>query len=606
MITTASGYKKALEESERDIFGNRTWSQQYANIDYARQKAEAAISQQYGEDIAKAYQAATVQRGAIADTALGEGVKGMLQSDISSALSSAYDKYMSNLQTNTATLQSNIEQSYSEIDKMLEERAEKFAEFDPEHYNYLKYVSEWLEEPGREDAREKFYSNPLWSKFFNIDEQGNATLRSWEDLSRPVYDPQSGEYVSFYDNEGNLTRYGKDFYQLVETYYESQMPVEGETLPPSFASYLYSEKPDLYKWINEDNIYGVALNSFAENKNIGAFRQMLGIRSDADTYNFLENFGGLTSQEINDTFGEVFGALDKLKAGEDFSVNDLDNIYTKMKEDFKTLGLTGDWNEADMKLKELKEQLRTAEQNVSDADASLLATDLLGGLMLIAGTILIATGFAAPLGAHAFVGGTATLAAGNISSGIDADLAKKDIESLKAQFKETYLNALTYATADIQNRLTESRGATGGVLGSGLNNGRGPQTLGEYSDNVGTSYETFSRNTKATSSKRTDVSIKGLGSGKFDGGDHFDLVVGTGSNAQTFRLKTIPEPIKDDRQTSYLNKYVTGKTDTYPKVNTPVVIGKELYLFTSSGWMKVQSSADNVDDAARAFLGKKN
>ena len=606
MITTASGYKKALEESERDIFGNRTWSQQYANIDYARQKAEAAISQQYGEDIAKAYQAATVQRGAIADTALGEGVKGMLQSDISSALSSAYDKYMSNLQTNTATLQSNIEQSYSEIDKMLEERAEKFAEFDPEHYNYLKYVSEWLEEPGREDAREKFYSNPLWSKFFNIDEQGNATLRSWEDLSRPVYDPQSGEYVSFYDNEGNLTRYGKDFYQLVETYYESQMPVEGETLPPSFASYLYSEKPDLYKWINEDNIYGVALNSFAENKNLGAFRQMLGIRSDADTYNFLENFGGLTSQEINDTFGEVFGALDKLKAGEDFSVNDLDNIYTKMKEDFKTLGLTGDWNEADMKLKELKEQLRTAEQNVSDADASLLATDLLGGLMLIAGTILIATGFAAPLGAHAFVGGTATLAAGNISSGIDADLAKKDIESLKAQFKETYLNALTYATADIQNRLTESRGATGGVLGSGLNNGRGPQTLGEYSDNVGTSYETFSRNTKATSSKRTDVSIKGLGSGKFDGGDHFDLVVGTGSNAQTFRLKTIPEPIKDDRQTSYLNKYVTGKTDTYPKVNTPVVIGKELYLFTSSGWMKVQSSADNVDDAARAFLGKKN
>ena len=606
MITTASGYKKALQESERDIFGNRTWSQQYANIDYARQKAEAAISQQYGEDIAKAYQAATVQRGAIADTALGEGVKGMLQSDISSALSSAYDKYMSNLQTNTATLQSNIEQSYSEIDKMLEERAEKFAEFDPEHYNYLKYVSEWLEGPGREDAREKFYSNPLWSKFFNIDEQGNATLRSWEDLSRPVYDPQSGEYVSFYDNEGNLTRYGKDFYQLVETYYESQMPVEGETLPPSFASYLYSEKPDLYKWINEDNIYGVALNSFAENKNLGAFRQMLGIRSDADTYNFLENFGGLTSQEINDTFGEVFGALDKLKAGEDFSVNDLDNIYTKMKEDFKTLGLTGDWNEADMKLKELKEQLRTAEQTLSDADASLLATDLLGGLMLIAGTILTATGFAAPLGAYAFIGGTATLAAGNISTGIDADLAKKDIESLKTQFKETYLNALTYAVADIQNRLTESRGATGGVLGTGLNNGRGPQTLGEYSDNASTSYETFSRNTKATSSKRTDVSIKGLGSGKFAGGDHFDLVVGTGSNAQTFRLKTIPEPIKDDRQTSYLNKYATGKTDTYPKVNTPVVIGKELYLFTSSGWMKVQSSADNVEDAARAFLGKKN
>lgn len=606
MITTASGYKKALQESERDIFGNRTWSQQYANIDYARQKAEAAISRQYGEDIAKAYQAATVQRGAIADTALGEGVKDMLQSDISSALSSAYDKYMSNLQTNTATLQSNIEQSYSEIDKMLEERAEKFAEFDPEHYNYLKYVSEWLEGPGREDAREKFYSNPLWSKFFNIDEQGTATLRSWEDLSRPVYDPQSGEYISFYDNEGNLTRYGKDFYQLVETYYESQMPVDGETLPPSFASYLYSEKPDLYKWINEDNIYGVALNSFAENKNIGAFRQMLGIRSDADTYNFLENFGGLTSQEINDTFGEVFSSLDKLKAGEDFSVNDLDNIYAKMKEDFKTLGLTGDWNEADMKLKELKEQYREAEAALASNNETTKAVDWAGLVTAVVGVALMAFPPTAGFGAALIGGSAATVGATTVSSSIDSFTTKEQIANLKDQFKETYLNALTYAAADIQNRLTESRGAAGGVLGSGLNNGRGPQTLGEYSDNASTSYETFSRNTKATSSKRTDVSIKGLGSGKVAGGDHFDLVVGTGSNAQTFRLKTIPEPIKDDRQTSYLNKYATGKTNTYPKVNTPVVIGKELYLFTSSGWMKVQSSADNVDDAARAFLGKKN
>ena len=603
MITTASDYKKALQESERDIFGNRTWSQQYASIDYARKKAEAAISQQYGEDIAKAYQAATVQRSAIADTALGEGIKGLLQNDISSALSSAYDKYMSNLQTNTATLQSNIEQSYSEIDKMLEERAEKFAEFDPEHYNYLKYVSDWLEEPGREQAREKFYDNPLWSKFFNIDEQGNATLRSWEDLSRPVYDEQTGEYVSFYDSNGNLTRYGKDFYQLVETYYESQMPEEGETLPPSFASYLYSEKPDLYKWINEDNIYGVALNSFAENKNIGAFRQMLGIRSDADSYNFLENFGGLTSQEINDTFGEVFGALDKLKTGEDFSVNDLDNIYTKMKQDFKSLGLTGDWNEADMQLKQLKEQLRTAEQTVSDADATLLATDLLGGLMLIAGTVLTATGFAAPLGAYAFAGGTATLAAGNISTGIDVDLAKKDIESLKTQFKETYLNALTYATADIQNRLTESRGAAGGVLGTGLNNGRGPQTLEEYSKSGGTTYESFSRNTRAKSSKRTDISLAGLGSGIKN--DHFDLIIGKGDNAQTFRLKSGGE-LKDERSIEYLNKYTTGDKATYPKLNTPVVVGGKLYMFTQKGWITIESSADDATMAAKAFLGKKN
>lgn len=603
MITTASDYKKALQESERDLFGNRTWGSQYANIDYSRQKAQAAISQAYGENIAKAYEAATTQRSAIAGTALGEGTKDLLRQDISTALSSAYDQYMANMQSNLSTVESSTEQSYSEIDKMLQERAEKFAEYDAAHYNYLPYLMDWLDKSGNEAAREKFYSNPLWSKYFNIDETGTATLRSWDDLTRPVYDEQTGEYVSFYDSNGNLTDYGKNFYHQVETFYESQMPEEGETLPPSFATYLYEENPELYQWINEDNPYGVALNSFYENKNVGAFRKMLGINSDADVYNFLQYFGGLTPQEVDDTFGEVFSMVDQLSSGGDFSIENLDTVYEKMKRDFKSLGLTGDWNEADMQLKQLKEQLRTAEQTVSDADATLLATDLLGGLMLIAGTVLTATGFAAPLGAYAFAGGTATLAAGNISTGIDVDLAKKDIESLKTQFKETYLNALTYATADIQNRLTESRGAAGGVLGTGLNNGRGPQTLEEYSKTGGTTYESFSRNTRAKSSKRTDISLAGLGSGIKN--DHFDLIIGKGDNAQTFRLKSGGE-LKDERSIEYLNKYTTGDKAKYPKLNTPVVVGGKLYMFTQKGWVTIESSADDATMAAKAFLGKKN
>ena len=78
MITTKSGFKNALQESERDAFGNYTWRQAMSNIDYQTKLAEAQAKQLYGEDVAAAYQAATQQRAAIAGTAFGQGTKELL------------------------------------------------------------------------------------------------------------------------------------------------------------------------------------------------------------------------------------------------------------------------------------------------------------------------------------------------------------------------------------------------------------------------------------------------------------------------------------------------------------------------------------------------
>lgn len=616
MITTASDYKQALQESERDIFGNRTWGQAFANLDYSRQAAQSQIAQAYGEDIARAYEAATAQRAAIGGSALGQGVKDILQNDVSTALSAAYDQYMANMQSNQNTLAANLEKSYEELNKQLEERATKFSEFDREHYNYLNYVLNQLQTGEDQAAYDKFISNPLWNKFFNVDELGTATLRSWEDLTRPVYDEQAGEYVSFYDAEGQLTSYGRDFYNLVETYYENQMPVGGETLPPSFAEYLYTENPELYQYINEDNVYSLALNSFGENKNLGAFRQALGIRSDADQYNFLENLGGLTPQQLDDTFGDINRLVERANKGETISLNEFDAVYEKMKKDFKTLGITDvNWAEADKQIKQLGAELEQAQQAKQESDITATMSLIAAAVGTVAGIVLIATGVGAPAGAALL--GASGVAAGTIAGGltvvgVGTGLAAeagslghaKTIDEASKALRQTYLDALTAA---LSGKLGDETGGQqsefGGRLAAKLNKGRGPQTLEEYGSST-MSADTFATKTKAKSSKRTDFAIKGIGSGIKN--DHFDLIIGSGDSAKTFRLVSSGNRVTDSKQEQYLNNYATGDKDTYPKLNTPVVVGGKMYLFTQKGWMPVNSAADSVDDAVRAFLGKKN
>lgn len=607
MITTASDYKQALQESERDIFGNKTWGQAFANLDYSRQATQSQIAQSYGEDIARAYEAATAQRASIGGSALGQGVKDILQSDVSTALSAAYDQYMANMQSNQNTLATNLDKSYEELNKQLEERSERFAEFDREHYNYLGYVLNQLQTGEDQAAYDKFISNPLWNKFFNVDELGEATLRSWEDLTRPVYDEQAGEYVSFYDAEGQLTSYGRDFYQLVETYYENQLPVGGETLPPSFAEYLYTENPDLYQYINEDNVYSLALNSFGENKNIGAFREALGIRSDADQYNFLENLGGLTPQQLDDTFGDMDRLLERADKGETISVNEFDAVYEKMKKDFETLGLASDWNwtDTDNQIKQLKLELEQAQQQKATAKNDSIITASIGLAAIIGGIIVtVATGGLGALAGLMMVGGGATAAAGGVSGAISDITADETITEKSKKLRELYTTALDAVVAQkLAGETTDQQTTFGGKLAAKLNGGRGPQTLEEYGSST-MSADTFATNTKAKSSKRTDFAIKGIGSGIKN--DHFDLIIGSGDSAKTFRLVSSGNRVTDSKQEQYLNNYATGDKDTYPKVNTPVVVGGKMYLFTQKGWMPVNSAADSVDDAVRAFLGKKN
>lgn len=627
MITTKSGFKNALQESERDAFGNYTWRQAMSNIDYQTKLAEAQAKQLYGEDVATAYQAATQQRAAIAGTAFGQGTKELLMSDTERALSQAYDQYMSNYAQNIANIQNQASTAYSELNKALEERSKYMSDYEQEHYKYLQSLDTWFQKQienatddvSREKAQQAyddFVKGDLsdWKKFYNVTDQG-ATLKTWDELTTPVQDPLTGEYISLYDAEGRLTRAGQDFYDQMENYYSSRMAKEGETLPPSFQQYLYSENQELYDWANQYNPYSYAPNLAGESTNVGAFKQLLGIESTDEQYSFLERFGGLSRLDIENTFDTLFDTL----SSKDINVDSISDVVSELRNVSEKLGFSSvDWQQ-------VQQQTETAlnEYYKYSADAKSSRTEALAGYSaagvamaiaigsVIASVASIPTGIGIP--AAAASGNNALLAAGTSIAAYKAGkeseanaIAYENLANLtEGQLKQMYLDALTMMSSEVQSKYQQQAIGQGGVLGSKL--GKGIDTLEKLGgksnkDNFDSNYDKFLAYNKNKSSNTGDYNVRHLDYGS---GYNKLLVTIDGSKYSLSADKSVT----NTNEVAALNKYATGNKDTLPNVDKIVVLANKMYIYTKRGWKTVTNSdisrdnaSNKVEDAVKTFL----
>lgn len=627
MITTTSGYKKALEESERDVFGNYTWRQAASNIDYQTQLAEAQARQLYGEDVATAYQAATQQRQMIGATALGEGTKTRLEQSLSDTLSAAYDTYMNNYVQNVANIQNQASTAYAEIDKALEERAKYMSDYEQEHYNYLQSLDTWFQkrienatdDVSREKAQQEydeFTTGKLseWKKFYNVTDQG-ATLKTWEELTTPVQDPLTGEYLSLYDAEGRLTRAGQDFYDQMENYYSSRMAKEGETLPPSFQEYLYGANQELYDWANQYNPYSYAPNLAGESTNIGAFKQLLGIESTDEQYSFLERFGGLSKLDIENTFNDMFDTLSTKNitaSTVDEAVNDMRNIAEKF--GFSSVDWQQVQRQTEQALSEYYSYLSSAQSSKTEAQIGYGAAGASFAIAigtLIASIASTATGVGAPAGV---AGGSSALLAA--SAGIAAYVGAKESDAnavrfenlanlTEGQLKQMYLDVLTMMSSEVQNKYQQQAIGQGGILGSKL--GEGVDTLEKLGgksnkDNFDSNYNEFLAYNKNKSRNTGDYKVQHLDYGA--GYDKLTITI----NGSKYSLLA-DKSVTNTNEIAALNKYSTGDKDTLPNVDKVVVLANKMYIYTKRGWKTVSNSSisrdnasNSVDDAVQTFL----
>lgn len=636
MITTTSGYKKALEESERDVFGNYTWRQAASNIDYQTQLAEAQARQLYGEDVATAYQAATQQLQMIGATALGEGTKARLEQSLADTMSAAYDKYMSDYQTNLSNIATQTEKAYGELGTALEDRAANMQAFQDEHYKYLQYLDEWRQENAMsENDLADFFGLTGWGKYYKdvpvYDAQGNIVstnkqLKSWEELTMPVKDEITGEYISFYDNEGNLTRAGRNFFSQIENYYGSKALKEGETNIPSFAAYLYKANPELYDWANEYNPYSYTPTSTGISENIGAFRQQLGIRSDADEYRFIEYYGGLSKKEIDTVFNDIYSKLDT----DNITMDNAVESFQEMRGLAEKLGFTADdidWEAAEEQVKTL---VNTYRENMNEAEAqyNLMGTaktaesaSIAAAMAIIIAGIVAAvpTGGASLLGTAAGVG-SLTAAVGTTAAGMGLDVAANNAQAMyeqakslagksETELKDLYRGIVASLVANVQSNYTDMAIKEGGVLaskGAQMAIGSSYTALEDWAKAVDTplteqEFAKISNQLAPNSSNRKDYYVQGLGSGRNN--DDIDITIGSNSRDKNKEFDLLcGDEVTNSRIIQYLNKYSTGNANTTPPNAKLVVVGNKMYIYTKKGWRNVISDHSNVEDAVKNFL----
>lgn len=365
-ITTRSSVKQSLMEANKDYLGRKSWEQLYGSIDLAKQQQISGLQQDYAKDVANAYASAYNQNAAIASSNLGQGYKLSAMESVDDALAKAYETYRSNYLQGVSEAESYASKATAGVTEALDTQTENIQTMLYKPYEYLT----WLREQYAEGDKEKdiFLNDLLWKQYMTdeLDEKGNATgnkvLMSWDELQAKMYDA-----------EGNLTDFGTDFYDKML----NKMSVEQPSL--GFNKWLAENDEKLYDWFASANPYDYSY----DNRNIGSFKKLVGMKSDDYTYSFIERSGAFTGKELDEMFGKFINAASELTAPEldkekqKTTAETYKNLTSELKTLTDKLGITKSLEkELGVSMTELVQNAATAEGSVrTSAQESWQITD---------------------------------------------------------------------------------------------------------------------------------------------------------------------------------------------------------------------------------------
>lgn len=305
MIYDTSSIKQQLKEANRDYMGRKTWENLYAGIDIAEKQQIGVLKQDYAKAMSDAYATAYKNKSAVGASNIGQGYKAEAIDDIDIALQEAYDTYRRNYLQGESEIQTASAEAVKNVDEALTEQAEYTKKFADAPYEYLKYLFDKYNEGNPEDNI--FLTNDLWKRYTyeEKDEEGNLTgerlLKSWEDIAaHGAYDEYTDEFgnlqkewTGLYDDAGNLTVKGADFY-------DQMMNDLAQKGGYSFGEWLSNYDEDLYNWSQSYNPYDYT----ADQRNVGSFRTMVGLTSTDQAYSFIERFGGISRKELDSMYSK--------------------------------------------------------------------------------------------------------------------------------------------------------------------------------------------------------------------------------------------------------------------------------------------------------------
>lgn len=476
MIFDTNTIKSQLSEANRDYIGRKTWENLYGSIDLAKQAQTSQLESDYASAMSSAYASAYQNEADVLASNLGTGYKLDMISDIDKSLQEAYDSYRNNYLQGVSEIETNASEAATGITNALTQQADYTKQFASKPYEYLQWLYDKYSEVENKDNI--FVNDKLWSRYTTVDPETNERqLKSWEDIANvgafEEYVDNFGmtqkEWSGMFDDQGNLTVKGAEFYDQMLNDFANRDP------SLSFGNWLYNNDEELYNWAKSYDPY----NYTEAGTNLGSFQTMVGLTSTDQQYSFIERFGGLTENEMNNMYSEFttdIDKLDKAKKGDDKAVIKSINDMTSQIEQLTTrLGIKNDIEkQMNMTFSDLSERLAN---NVNKAKSKgEIWTDAitagLGGMItgagLGAGTVKAAANVGSKMAADAALNtsltaasssipvvgwiATAVIAAANaVASGVSkASEIKTSNKELKQKAKDEY-------TALVANLVAYSR-----------------------------------------------------------------------------------------------------------------------------------------------------
>ena len=444
-IFTKDNVKEQLKNMNRTYQGRQTWGEYYGAIDIAKQDALSKITHDYSSDVLEAYKTAEENKSIVANSALGQGYKEEAFKDIDASLMQAYDAYKQTYANNVASVESNVDAQKAAIDKALDVEATNMQSMLNSGYDYLTDLYNRAYALGDYDEiddslNSRFESDALWNKYITeeVDKEGNVTKRLLT---------QNELYSQLFDENNELTIKGTDFYDQMINQVGTEL---GEDY--SYYNWLNKTNPELFEWSQSYNPYDYT----EAGSNIGTFKTMLNMQSTDSKYEFIERFGGMTRDEIDNKMNEFINSIDF--SNSDSVATNTESALTNIEKWATDLGIhddlgkeLGGWDNFKSNLRKYSEGIYTTEEwENAVSDAYFGNIDAYGATMATTGALM---GSAVP-GVGTAIGGITGFITGLIGGAVEGYIeASRKYDEMsainkeyKAKAKQEYLNLITAMT----------------------------------------------------------------------------------------------------------------------------------------------------------------
>lgn len=440
-IWTSKNVANQLYEQNRDYNNRQTWHTALAENTAQGATALAELERQYNTATNEAYVAYLKNKNALQNSAVaGEGKDELLsQNDL--ALQEAYDSYRNSLTEGSAQIASAVVESETAINEALEEQAQYTADYANLHWDYLEQLFYDYSQ-----GENTIFDSKLWSKY-TIDEpvldaEGNPM---YDEQGNPVTEKHimtRDELASqLYDENGNLTMQGVDFYDQIEN-----AVAQGGT-GMSWGDYLAENNEDVFNWAMNYNPY----NYTFDGTNAGTFRTMVGMASTDNMYSFAERYGGLSEAEINEMYEPFKQHLEELNSingakNPDKVIEAISNINDDLWNMAEELGLDADMEELGITRQQTEQWLLDVRTGVKSKAEVAEEYALTVTQFTVGGAAVGAAGGSAFAGVGAGPGALLGAALGFIGGNIAADQSKREAQAhnkkITNQLKTEYMQML--------------------------------------------------------------------------------------------------------------------------------------------------------------------